>query len=91
MLPPVVGLLKTMAAVDEPLHNTWLATELTVAIGLTVIVNVIGVPVQPFPVEGVTVIVAVVALVKLLTVTNDGIFPVPLAANPIAVLLFTQV
>ena len=91
MVPPVAGLLKTIAAVDEPLHNTWLATALTVAIGLTVIVNVIGVPVQPFPVEGVTVIVAVVALVKLLTVTKDGILPVPLAPKPIAVLLFTQV
>ena len=68
-----------------------MAIAFTVAIGLTVMVNVIGVPVQPFPVEGVTVIVAVVALVKLLTVTNDGIFPVPLAANPMAVLLFTQV
>ena len=91
MVPPVAGLLKTIAAVDEPLHNTWLATAFTVAIGLTVIVNVMGVPVQPFPVDGVTVIVAVVALVKLLTVTKDGILPEPLAANPMAVLLFTQV
>jgi hypothetical protein len=90
MLPPVAGLLKTMAAVDEPLHKTWLGTALTVAIGLTVIVNVIGVPVHPFPVEGVTVMVAVVALVKLFTVTNDGIFPVPFAPKPMAVLLFVQ-
>ena len=67
-----------------------MATALTVAIGLTVMVNVIGVPVQPFPVEGVTVIVAVVALVKLFVVVKLGIFPVPLAPNPIAVLLFTQ-
>lgn len=91
MLPPVAGLFKTMAAVDEPLHNTWLVTAFTVATGLTVIVNEIGVPVQPFPVLGVTVIVAVVALVKLLTVTNGGILPLPFAAKPIAVLLFTHV
>jgi hypothetical protein len=35
-----------------------LLIELTVAVGLTVIVNVVGVPVHPFAV-GVTVIVAV--------------------------------
>ena len=91
MLPPVVGLLKTMAAVDEPLHNTWLATGFTVAIGFTVMVNVIGAPVQPFPVDGVTVIVAVIALVRLFAVTNDGILPLPLAANPMDGLLFTHV
>ena len=66
MVPPVVGLLKTIAAVDALLHNTWFATACTVAIGLTVIVKVIGAPVQPFAVDGVTVIVAVVALVRLL-------------------------
>ena len=91
MLPPVAGPLKTIAAVDDPLHNTRLATALTVAIGLTVIVNVIGIPVQPFPVDGVTVIVAVVAFVKLFAVTKDGILPLPVAANPIEGLLFTQV
>ena len=36
-LPPVAGLLNAMAAVDDPLHNTWLATGFTVATGLTVI------------------------------------------------------
>jgi hypothetical protein len=91
MVPPVAGLLKTIAAVDEPLHNTWLATVFTVAIGLTVMVNVMGAPVQPDTIEGVTVMVAVVALVKLLVVTNDGIFPLPPAANPIDGLLLTHV
>ena len=91
MLPPVVGLLKTMAAVDDPLHNTWFATAFTVAIGFTVIVNVIGAPVQPDMIEGVTVMVAVVALVNVFDVTKDGIFPLPLAANPIDGLLFTHV
>ena len=91
MVPPVVGLLKTIAAVDALLHNTWFATAFIVAIGLTVIVKVIGAPVQPFAVDGVTVIVAVVALVRLLFVVNDGILPLPLAAKPIDGLLFTQV
>jgi hypothetical protein len=76
--------------VDEPLHNTWLATVFTVAIGFTVMVNVIGAPVQPDAVFGVTVIVAVVALVSVLLVVNDGMFPVPLAARPMDGLLFTQ-
>ena len=68
-----------------------MATVFTVAIGFTVMVKVIGTPAQPFVVVGVTVMVAVVALVKLFAVTNDGIFPLPLAAKPIEGLLFTQV
>ena len=53
-------------------------------------VKVIGKPLQPLGEIGVTVIVAVMALVKLFAVTNDGIFPTPVAAKPIAGLLFTQ-
>ena len=57
--------------------------------GLTVMVNVCGVPGQPAA-DGITVIVAVTgALVKLITV-NTGIFPLPFAAKPIVVLLFVQ-
>ena len=52
-------------------------------------VNVCGVPGHPAA-DGVTDIVAVTgALVKLITV-NTGIFPLPLAAKPIVVLLFVQ-
>jgi hypothetical protein len=90
ILPPVVGLLKAIAAVDEPLHNTWLATGFTVAIGLTVMVKLIGKPEQPFGDVGVTVMVAVMALVKLFAVTKAGILPIPVAAKPIDGLLFTQ-
>ena len=46
---PATAPLKLMAAVEAPLHNSWLLTALTVAVGLTVIVNVIGVPVQVVP------------------------------------------
>ncbi len=41
--------LKLMAAVLDPLHNTWLVTGFTFGVGLTVMVNVIGVPVQVMP------------------------------------------
>ena len=44
IVPPVVGLLNVTAVVGELLHTTWLATAVTVAVGLTVIVNVEGVP-----------------------------------------------
>ena len=90
VVPPVAVVLKFIALVDAPLHKTWLVTAFTIADGFTVIVNEIGRPTQPVGLEGVTVIVAVIALVKLFAVVNDGIFPMPLGANPIAVLLFTQ-
>ena len=40
---------------------------------------------------GVTVIVAIIALVPVFVAVNDGTFPVPLATKPIAVLEFVQV
>ena len=46
---PDTGPAKVTAAVGEPLHNTWLATGFTAGIGFTVMVNVIGVPVQVTP------------------------------------------
>ena len=64
--------------------------ELTVAVGLTVIVNVEGIPVHPFAV-GVTVIVAAIGEVVALVAVNDGILPEPLAASPILVLLLVHV
>ena len=39
---------------------------------------------------GVTVIVAVIGALVVLVVMNEAISPVPLAARPIAVLLFVQ-
>ena len=45
---------------------------------------------HPFAV-GVTVIVAVIGEVVALVAVNEGIFPVPLAGRPIAVLLLVQV
>ena len=64
-------------------------TGLTVAVGLTVIVNDNGVPTHPFAV-GVTVIVAMTGVVPALVAVKDGIFPVPLAASPIDGVLLTH-
>ena len=49
IVPPVVGLLKLTAVDVAPLHNTWFGTGLTVAVGLTVIVKLVGVPTQLTP------------------------------------------
>ena len=57
--------------------------------GLTVIVKEPGAPLHPFA-EGVTVINAEIGFAVLLVAINDGIFPVPLAGNPIEVLLLAQ-
>ena len=56
----------------------------------TVIVKVCAGPVQPFAV-GVTVILATSALLEVFVATNDGKFPVPVAARPIAGFEFVQV
>ena len=63
---------------------------MTVPVGLTVIVNVVGIPIHPFAV-GVTVIVAVIGKVVAFVAMNEGTLPEPLAASPMAVLPFVQV
>ena len=88
-----MGLLKIILAVEAPLHKTWLATVFTVAVGFTVIVNVVGVPMQLTPAlvkVGVTVTVAVTGEVPVFVPAKAAILPVPLAAKPIDVLLFVQ-
>ena len=68
-------------------------TLFTVGIGFTVIVNVIGAPAHntpPFVYVGVIVIVLLIGVLPVLVVTNDGIFPVPDAASPIAVVELVQ-
>jgi hypothetical protein len=64
---------------------------LTLAIGsgLTVIVKVIGFPLQGLLI-GVTVMVAVIGFGVLFVAVKEFIFPLPEAANPIAVLSFVQ-
>lgn len=62
----------------------------TVAVGFTVMVNDNGVPTHPLAV-GVTVIVPVIGPFVPFVVVNAGMLPFPLAASPIAVLLFVHV
>ena len=91
--PPVALVAKLTAVVLAPLHKVWLLTAFTLAVGLTVMVNVVDGPVQltpPFVKVGVTVIVAVTGAVPLFTAVNAAIFPVPLAARPIVVFEFVQ-
>lgn len=91
---PGVLLVKTIDGTLEPAQYVWLATALTFGTGFTVTVNVTGVPVQMAPVVGevvgVTVIVAVTGAVPLFTPTNEAMLPEPLAARPMAGLLFVQ-
>ena len=93
MVPPVVGLLNVTAVVDVLLHTTWLATALMVAVGFTVMVKVIGVPLQvtpPLVKAGVTVMVAVTGAVVALVAVKPAILPEPFAANPMDVVLLVQ-
>ena len=86
-------LLKFTAAVATLLHKDWLVIVFTVAVGLTVMLNVMSVPTQLTPAlvnVGVTVIVATAGALVLFIAVKDGMFPAPLAARPILVLLFAQ-
>ena len=68
-------------------------TAFTVAVGFTVIVNVLLVPTQltpPLLNVGVTVIVAVTGARPVLLAVKDNILPVPLAARPIDGVLLIQ-
>ena len=65
----------------------------TTGVGLTVIVNVRGVPTHvavPTVKDGVTVMVATIGSAVAFLATKEAILPVPEAARPIAVLLLVQ-
>ena len=81
--------LNVITVVLVLLQTVWFETVLTEGVGLTIIVNVVGVPGQPFAI-GVTVILAVTALAPTLTAVNAAILPVPLAAKPMLGVLFVQ-
>ena len=46
---PAVAPVKLIAVVEAPLQTTWLVTVFTVGTGFTVMVKVVGVPVQVTP------------------------------------------
>jgi hypothetical protein len=72
----------------SPLQIVAVLLKIT-GLGLTVIVNICAVPGQLLAV-GVTVIVPVIGAFVVLVAVNAAIFPVPLAASPIVVLLFVH-
>lgn len=78
-----------IAVVVAPLQSVWFVTAFTVAFGFTVIVKLVVAPVQPLAV-GVTVIVPLIAVIPALVAVKAAMFPVPLAARPIAVFEFVQ-
>ena len=91
--PPLTGVVKLILAVGLLLHTTWFGTGLTSGGGLTVMVNVIGVPTQltaPLVYVGVTVMVAVTGTGLRFTAIKVGILPVPDAARPIDGKLLVQ-
>lgn len=78
-----------MSVAELPAQMVALFTEIP-GLGLTAMENVMEFPVHPFS-EGLTVMVDVIGAPVLLVRMKEGIFPVPEAARPIAVLLFDQV
>ncbi len=90
--PPVFVVAKFMAANVLPLHIVLLETVVTLAEGFTVIVNVIGVPLQLLVLVncGVTVTVATTGAFPKLVAVKEAIFPVPEAANPMDVIVLVQ-
>jgi hypothetical protein len=91
---PGTLLVNATDGTEDPLQYVWLATAFTAGTGLTVIVKVIGLPVQTAPtdgsVTGVTVMVAVTGVTPLLIALKEAILPVPAAARPMAGLEFVQ-
>ena len=86
---------ENVTAVVVPfLHTAWSGTASTVGVGLTLMVNIFGVPVHdtaPFVKVGVTVIVAVTGAVPILTAVNEGRLPdVGPAGSPTDGLSFVQ-
>lgn len=87
---PLTELLKATALVLAPLHAVWLPGIPATGIGLAVIVNVLGVPVQVFA-SAVTEIVATTGAFVVFTALNVVILPLPLPPSPIEVVLFVHV
>ena len=88
---PPVGMLEKFVRDTVPLwHTVMFAGTITVGVGFTVIVKDDAVPGQLLTI-GITLIVAEIGVFPVLMAVNDGIFPEPLDANPMFVLLLVQV
>jgi hypothetical protein len=80
---------KTIGTVAVFAHKVRLLTAFKTGFGLTVIVKLAALLVQPFTVA-VALIEATLGTEDELVAVKEGIFPVPLAANPIVEFEFTQ-
>jgi len=89
-LVPLTGPLKLMAAPAVPLQCILSEILLTVAVGLTVTVYVLTIPLQPFA-DGVIATVAAIGKLNEFAVVKTGTSPEPFAARPIFMLLFVHV
>ena len=78
-----------VTVVEEPLHQFWFVIPLAMGVGFTVMVKLVGVPVQALAV-GVTVMVATIGEFPVLVAVNGCMSPKPLAAIPMAGLSFVQ-
>jgi hypothetical protein len=79
---PATGPLNVTGAVAAPLHTVWFGgTGLTVGVGFTVTVAVIGAPVHPLAVGVIVNVVVCTTLVVLVSVPL--MLPVPFAAMPV--------
>ena len=90
---PTTAPLKLTKLLEDPEHKVWAEGAFTVGVGFTVMVKFCGVPLQVAPAfvyDGVTVIVAVMAVVPALVAVKLGMLPDPLAPKPTAVLLLDQ-
>ena len=89
---PAGVLEKVLAGMVAPEQTIMSVTGFTTGFGLTVIVNVSGIPGQGFPATvGVTVTVEVIGVLPGLVAINAGTLPEPLAPRPMAVFELVQV
>ena len=72
-----------------PLHNTWLAGVLSAGVGLTVILKLMLLPLQPFA-DGVTTIAASWGVSPVLLAVKEAILPTPADASPMEPALLVQ-
>jgi hypothetical protein len=86
---PLTVLLAESRGLMAPPHKLWLAGTVIIGVGCTVTEKFWEVPGHPLAV-GVTVTVAVNAVLPLLVALKEPILPVPLPARPMEVLLFSQ-
>ena len=78
-----------MGAIFWPAQIVWLLTAVNTGNGFTVIVNVIGNPLQPLA-EGLAEIDAIIGAGSIFVAVKPGKLPVPLKGNPIDELEFVQ-